>query len=71
MNDSASSSSDACGADSGHAALLFYWQAFERQIRVEGVVERVDAAASDAYFAVRPRASRIAGSTSRRASWRL
>lgn len=43
----------------GRAALLFYWQAFERQVRVEGTVERIDAAASDAYFAARPRASRI------------
>lgn len=43
----------------GRAALLFYWQAFERQVRIEGTVERVEAEASDAYFASRPRGSRI------------
>jgi pyridoxamine 5'-phosphate oxidase len=41
------------------AALLFYWIGLERQVRVEGTVERVDAATSDAYFATRPRGSRI------------
>lgn len=44
---------------SGRAALLFFWQRFDRQVRVEGAVERIDAAASDAYFANRPRASRV------------
>jgi len=44
---------------SGRAALLFYWQPFERQIRVEGVVERLEADRSDAYFATRPLGSRI------------
>jgi pyridoxamine 5'-phosphate oxidase len=42
-----------------HAALVFYWQPLERQVRVEGAVERIDAAASDAYFAVRPRGSQL------------
>ena len=41
------------------ASLLFYWAALERQIRVEGVVERIAAAESDAYFASRPYESRI------------
>jgi pyridoxamine 5'-phosphate oxidase len=44
---------------SGRAALLFYWVALERQIRIEGTVERIDEAASDAYFASRPRGSRV------------
>ncbi|HVK75041.1 MAG TPA: pyridoxamine 5'-phosphate oxidase [Kofleriaceae bacterium] len=42
-----------------HAALVFYWEPFDRQVRVEGTVERITAAESDAYFAVRPRGSRI------------
>jgi pyridoxamine 5'-phosphate oxidase len=44
---------------SGRAALVFYWQPFERQVRVEGAVERLEADRSDAYFATRPLASRI------------
>lgn len=42
------------------AGLLFYWPDLERQVRVTGAVERVDSAASDAYFASRPRDSQIA-----------
>jgi pyridoxamine 5'-phosphate oxidase len=44
---------------SGRAALLFYWQPFDRQIRIEGAVERLEAERSDAYFATRPLGSRI------------
>jgi pyridoxamine 5'-phosphate oxidase len=36
------------------AALVFHWAALQRQIRVEGEVEQVTAAESDAYFASRP-----------------
>lgn len=42
-----------------HASLLFYWAVLERQVRVEGAVERMAAAESDAYFASRPYDSRI------------
>ncbi len=42
-------------ADNPRAALVFFWEALERQVRVEGDVERVAAAESDAYFAARPR----------------
>lgn len=42
-----------------HAVLLFYWGALERQVSIEGRVERVAASESDAYFAVRPLASRV------------
>lgn len=43
----------------GQAALAFYWHAQERQVRVEGAVERASAADSDAYFATRPRGSQL------------
>ncbi|MCB0763400.1 MAG: pyridoxamine 5'-phosphate oxidase [Flavobacteriales bacterium] len=41
------------------AALTFFWAEHERQVRIEGKVEEVDEATSDAYFASRPRESRI------------
>lgn len=41
------------------AALLFFWQGLERQVRVEGTVERVSVAESDAYFNSRPVNSRL------------
>ncbi len=47
------------------AALVFYWQPLLRQVRVEGTVERVGTAASRAYFASRPRGSRIGAWASR------
>jgi pyridoxamine 5'-phosphate oxidase len=41
------------------AALVFYWGAFNRQVRVEGRVERLSADESDAYFRGRPRGHRL------------
>jgi pyridoxamine 5'-phosphate oxidase len=41
------------------AAAAFGWLQLHRQVRVRGVVERVSDAESDAYFASRPRGSRI------------
>lgn len=41
------------------AAMLFHWVELERQVRVEGEISRVSAAESDAYFASRPRLSRV------------
>ena len=44
--------------ETGHAALLFYWPSLVRQVRVEGLVDKVDDDESDAYFATRPVESR-------------
>lgn len=41
------------------AALVAFWEPLHRQVRVEGAVERVSPADSDAYFASRPRGSQI------------
>ena len=41
------------------AALLFYWGELERQVRVEGAVSRVSEEEADAYYASRPRGSRL------------
>lgn len=42
-----------------HAALVLYWEPLHRQIRIEGAIERVAPADSDAYFASRPRGSQL------------
>lgn len=41
------------------AALVFHWADLERQVRIEGRVEKTTAAESDAYFKSRPAKSRI------------
>ena len=50
------------------AALPFFWPELERQVRVEGRVEKLDAAASDEYFASRPYTSRIGAWASEQSS---
>jgi pyridoxamine 5'-phosphate oxidase len=52
-------------AENGLASLLFTWRSVERQVRVDGTVEKVSAAASDAYFASRPLESRWSAYASR------
>jgi pyridoxamine 5'-phosphate oxidase len=47
------------------AALLFHWSPLGRQVRIEGTVERVPEAESDAYFATRPRDARVGALASR------
>ncbi len=46
-------------AGNAHAALQFHWVELERVVRIEGLVERVSAEESDAYYATRPLDSRI------------
>lgn len=41
------------------AALVLFWSTLARQVRIRGAVERVERAASEAYFASRPRGSQI------------
>jgi pyridoxamine 5'-phosphate oxidase len=49
----------------GRASLLFLWRSLERQVRIEGVVERVNVGESDEYFATRPLDSRLSVYASR------
>ena len=42
-----------------YAALCFLWHPLERQIRIEGTLEKVSAAESDDYFARRPYGSQL------------
>lgn len=46
-------------ASTGLAAALLYWDRLERQVRIEGRVERLTEPDSDAYFAARPRGHRL------------
>ena len=51
-------------AANARAALVIYWRELDRQVRVRGEVERLSPEESDAYFASRPRDSRIAAAVS-------
>lgn len=42
----------------GRASLLFLWRSIERQVRIDGTIEKVSGEESDAYFATRPIESR-------------
>ena len=43
----------------GRASLLFFWSSVERQVRIDGSVERISPVESDAYFETRPLDSRL------------
>jgi pyridoxamine 5'-phosphate oxidase len=51
-------------AQNPRAAMLFHWTPLGRQVRIEGVVHRIDAAESDAYFRTRPPGSRLSAAAS-------
>jgi len=52
-------------AQNKRASLLFYWPSQERQVRLEGEVEKVSPAESDAYFRNRPRDSQFGSACSK------
>ena len=55
-------------ADNPRAALLLYWSELERQVRIEGAVERTSADESSRYFESRPLGSRLAALASTQSS---
>jgi pyridoxamine 5'-phosphate oxidase len=54
--------------DNPYAALLFFWSELERQVRIEGRVERTAPEESDRYFNSRPLKSRLSAIASRQSA---
>jgi pyridoxamine 5'-phosphate oxidase len=52
-------------AENPRAALVFYWHEFDRQVRIEGTVDRTSREESEAYFQSRPLGARIGAAASR------
>lgn len=46
-------------AENPHASMVFFWKELERQVRIEGMIEKVSEAESDAYFFSRPMGSQV------------
>lgn len=56
------------GEDIAHnpaVSLLFWWEALERQVRIEGIAEKIPAEQSEKYFHSRPKSSQLAALASR------
>ncbi len=52
-------------AENPHVALVFWWDRLERQVRIEGLAERLPRELAQQYFARRPRESQLGALTSR------
>jgi len=55
-------------AENPRAALVFYWASLDRQVRLEGTVERTSREESEAYFRTRPRGAQIGAWASRQSA---
>ncbi len=51
-----------------HVALLFYWPESGRQVRIEGVAEKITLQDSDSYFSTRPKESQLSAWASKQSS---
>lgn len=51
-------------AENPRASLLFFWKELERQVRITGLVEKINAVESDVYFNSRPLGSRVGATAS-------
>lgn len=54
--------------NNANICLNFYWPSLERQVRINGKAKKSSAAASDTYFASRPRESQIGAWASRQST---
>lgn len=55
-------------AQNANVAAVFWWDRLERQVRIEGSVQKLPAAMSEEYFHSRPRASQLGALTSRQSA---
>ncbi|XP_059631277.1 pyridoxine/pyridoxamine 5'-phosphate oxidase 1, chloroplastic [Cornus florida] len=55
-------------SENPHASLIFYWDGLNRQVRVEGFVEKVSDQESEQYFHSRPRGSQIGAIVSKQST---
>ena len=46
-------------SENPHAALILFWKELERQVRIEGTVEKLESNESDEYFRIRPDESKV------------
>ena len=51
-------------SENPYAEAVFFWDRLQRQVRIEGRVEKISEEESDQYWRTRPRDSQIAGSVS-------
>lgn len=56
-------------AENPFVSLTFFWAELERQVRIEGKIEKISEEASNAYFQTRPRASQIGALASPQSEW--
>jgi pyridoxamine 5'-phosphate oxidase len=54
--------------DNHNVALLFYWHESGRQVRIEGVAEKISSQESDLYFSTRPRESQLSAWASKQST---
>ncbi|XP_078447819.1 pyridoxin (pyrodoxamine) 5'-phosphate oxidase [Wolffia australiana] len=55
-------------SENSNASLLFYWDPLNRQVRIEGKIQKVSTEESEAYFHSRPRGSQIGAIASRQST---
>ena len=55
-------------AENPQASMVFFWKELERQVRIEGAIEKISPEKSDAYFFSRPEGSRIGAWSSSQSS---